>query len=316
MPSILITGADGFVGSYLLPALVDSFDGNVTITATYLLNEPKHIQGITWHQLDISKREDVFSLVANVKPDRVIHLAAISHVPTADSAVELTWQVNVLGSVYLFDAIKKHVPLCSILYISSSEVYGKSFQEHNKITETACLQPMNVYATSKAAVDMLCANYVAQGLKILRLRPFNHIGPGQAENFVISAFSSQIAAIEKHEQQPIIKVGNLSVVRDFLDVRDVVSAYITILKKIDDIESGEVINIASSNGYKIGDLLEILLSFSSINISVEVDEARLRPVEIESAIGSYEKINRIMGWLPKYKIDETLKAVIEEWRCK
>ena len=319
MQKILITGANGFVGHYLINELGSAYD----IVACYFDDkQPQSVKptnsdvNVSWLALDISDRESVFTIIKDTQPDFIIHLAAISHVPTATSNAELTWQTNVMGSVAIFDAVKAHQPQCCVLYISSSEVYGKSFAQHERVDESVCLQPMNVYATTKASIDMLAENYASLGVKIIRIRPFNHIGPGQAENFVVPAFASQIARIEAGKQEPEIKVGNLSAIRDLLDVRDVVRAYALMIKNADKLKAGTIINIASGKGYKIEDLLNKLLKLSNTDIKISIDESRLRPVEIKSAVGNADAAKQLLDWQAQFSIDDSVADVLEEWRAK
>ncbi len=318
MSSILVTGANGFVGPYLLDALEQQGANDQVIHACYYDEQTTSIDdsAVQWHHINIANREEAYSLIQETSPDYLIHLAAISHVPTAGSAIELTWQVNVMGSLYLFEAIRKFAKDCRIIFISSSEVYGESFKKHDPVDENVCLQPLNTYATSKAAVDLLSAQLATEGTRIIRLRPFNHIGPGQAENFVIPAFASQIAKIEAGLQPPVIQVGNLSVLRDFLDVRDVVQAYVKVLQDYDKLQNGAAYNISSGQGHKIETLLDSLCRMAKVDVSVEVDASRVRAVEIQSAVGDSSLLQQTLGWAPEYSIGQTLQDVLNEWRGK
>ncbi len=318
MASILITGANGFVGPYLVAALQEDFTDNLVIHACYFGEPPKTDTGsnVQWHKLNIADRNDVDDLLQKTTPDYLVHLAAISHVPTASSSAELTWQINVMGSLYLFEAVRKFAKDCRIVFASSSEVYGSSFKEFSTVDENACLHPLNAYATTKAAIDLLAAQLAGEGVKIIRLRPFNHIGPGQMDNFVVPAFASQIARIESGVQDPVIKVGNLSAIRDFLDVRDVVRVYSLVLQRFDKLPNGSVYNIASGHGYKIETLLDKLCAQSLVDVKIEQDSSRMRPIEIPRAVGDARQIQNALGWLPVHSIDQTLKNVLDEWRAK
>ena len=318
MISILVTGANGFVGPYLLRALEKSLNKECVIHACYFDKNSEYAdtERVKWHPLDITNQQEVVSLVRNILPDYLIHLAAISHVPTADAAIQKTWQVNVMGSIYLFEAIHDFCSKCCSIFVSSSEVYGESFKETEKVTEDSCLQPLNVYAASKAAIDLLARQMASNETKIIRLRPFNHVGPGQTEDFVLPAFAAQIARIEAGHQEPVLKVGNLSAVRDFLDVRDVVDAYVCVLNNFDKLQNGAAYNISSEKGYKIEELLEKLCQIADCEVKIVKDPARLRKVEIASAVGSSERLQTSLGWKPRYKMEQTLNEILEEWRAK
>jgi len=318
LPTILVTGANGFVGGHFLQILQAEHAGKYNIIATYLgeIPESHKISGIDWVMLDISNKSEVYSAIQKSKPDFVLHLAAVSHVPTASAAIEQTWQINVMGSLYLFEAIKEYAPECGIIFVSSSEVYGESFKDKPELDETACLSPMNSYASSKAAIDLLSAQLAHDGQRIIRVRPFNHVGPGQTENFVVPAFASQIARIEAGQQEEVIRVGNLSAIRDFLDVRDVVQAYIQLIENFDSIEKGSVFNIASGNGKTISTLLDMLLEQSPADVTVEQEAKRMRPVEINNAVGNADKLKKQIGWQPVITIEQTLTDVLTEWRSK
>ena len=319
MPSILVTGANGFVGYYLLSALETHYAGKkLDIVACYHGDIPEASKrfNVKWFELDITNHEMVAGLVKEIKPEYVVHLAAISHVPTANSSIERTWQINVMGSLHLFETIKKYTDKSNVFFISSSEVYGRSFIDTCPVIEGTCLNPMNIYASTKAAVDLLIGHYGDERHKFIRVRPFNHIGPGQTENFVVPAFASQIARIEKGQQAPVIKVGNLSAIRDLLDVRDVISAYILMIEKVEEIDNGAAINIASGIGYKIGDLLDKLLEMTDVDITIETDENRLRPSEIARAIGDASLAKDLLGWNPQLDIKTTLSDVLNEWRTR
>ena len=318
MPSILITGANGFVGPYLLDSLQGAFSNDVVIHACYY--DEQNLQPasdlLKWHSLNISSREHVYSLVQEISPDYVIHLAAVSHVPTANAAIERTWEINVMGSLYLFDAIRMFAKNCRVIFISSSEVYGESFKQHESVTEDCCLQPLNSYAASKSAIDLLSKHLAAEGMNIIRLRPFNHIGPGQTDNFVVPAFASQVAKIEAGIQPPVIKVGNLSAIRDFLDVRDVVNAYTRVVQNFDRLKNGAAYNISSGRGYKIESLLDSLCNMAQVEVVIEKDPGRMRNIEIERAVGDSSLLQKSIEWIPEYSLEQSLQDVLTEWRQK
>lgn len=314
-PRILLTGATGFVG----PRLLAHLKSGVFATAEYLVWDyrPQDPKPDPRTHIDICSAAAVATSVAAFRPTHIVHLAAQSHVPTSYINPQLTWQVNVMGSLNLFEAVKKHAPKAGIVFISTSEVYGRSFQGGQTLDESALLQPLNPYAASKAAADLMAGQYAAQGLRIVRLRAFNHIGPGQREDFVASAFAAQIARIESDPSlDPVIRTGNLEVQRDFLAVNDVVRAYSLVLGKIFELPFGSIFNICSGVPVKIGDLLAGLLKHARRPISIEIDPARLRPSEMPLVLGSSAAARQILDWKPEAQLLEILPQILEAWRLK
>ncbi|PXA96505.1 hypothetical protein DMC18_01230, partial [Caulobacter sp. D5] len=189
--------------------------------------------------------------------------------------------------------------------------YGRSFQSGVLIDETALLQPSNAYAASKAAADILVRQSAEAGLKTLVLRPFNHIGPGQANLFVIPAFASQIARIELELQPPVLKVGSLDDERDFLDLDDVIDAYLAVIDARASLAPGTVFNVASGRPRRIGDMLERLVSLTSAKIKVEVDASRLRGGAPTSYGGDASRLREAVGWTPRRDVLDTVARILD-----
>ena len=309
---ILVTGATGFVGPRLLQALRQgAFSAAELLVWDYQPDQPSSLTNV-----NLCVSAEVVASVAAFKPTHVIHLAAQSHVPTSFAKPELTWNVNVMGSLHLFEALKQHCPSALTVFVSSSEVYGRSFASGVPADERTVLQPMNPYAASKAAADMMAGQYAELGMKILRLRPFNHIGPGQREEFVASAFAAQIARIEAGLQRPVIRVWNRDSRRDFLDVADVVQGYVAALEHGTTLAPGEVINLCRGETWQISTLLRQLLDLSCVAIAIEQDPKRMRPSDIPIAQGSAAKARQLLGWTPAIALEQTLKNVLDDWRDK
>lgn len=280
---ILVTGAGGFVGGHLLTEISARFPAASVHTDHF----------------DVTDAEAVAAAVAAFRPDACVHLAAIASVPEARRDPARTFAVNLGGTLNLAKAILDHAPECRMVYAGSSETYGGSFRAGIALDETALLEPLNVYAASKAAADLTLGAMAAEsGLRVVRFRPFNHTGPGQSEAFVIPAFAAQIARIEAGEQEKVIRVGNLEPERDFLHVADVVLAYALALEKFDDLPNGAVFNLASGTPRRIGDILAAMIARASVPIEVEIDPERLRPVEIMRAAGNADKAYRLLNWNP------------------
>jgi nucleoside-diphosphate-sugar epimerase len=295
---ILVTGASGFVGRHLLPLLASSFPG-VEIFA---------------RRLDVTQHDPVSQAVRDARPDACIHLAAISSIMGAKCDPDQAWLVNLSGTLNLARALVIHAPESQLLFASSSEIYGKSFQSGLALDETALLAPMNSYAATKAAADLALGAMANDGLRVVRLRPFNHTGPGQSGAFVVPAFACQVARIEAGRQPPRLTVGNLDSLRDFLDVRDVCGAYISCLRAAAELAPGTIVNIASGTPRRIGDILQQLLQMADLRAEIVTDNERMRRSETVSASGNAMRAGQLLGWKPTIPWTQTLEDVLADWR--
>lgn len=310
---VLLTGACGFVGQILLPMMLDK---GYRVTCISSGSDFLDTKCGEWMTLDINDAEAVSNAIQELQPSHVVHLAAVSHVPTSFRDPYRTWQTNVIGTLNILEAIRKHSNDSFFLFVSSSEVYGDSFKEKRLLTEGARVAPMNPYAASKCAAELTVREYFRQGISGVIVRPFNHIGPGQSSEFVTASFAKQIAEIEAGKQAPILRVGNLEAQRDFLDVRDVCSAYMILLELSSTVFESRVFNIASGKPRRISDLLTLLLQQSSLAVSVEEDSKLMRPSDIALAGGSCQLFYKETGWQPQYDIDSTLGDLLAYWREK
>lgn len=310
--SALVTGFDGFVGPYLAQYLLSRHRkvfGTIYNKKKWNPQTPSVISDKTMKKtaalpVDLENYKNVRELVQKIKPDEVYHLAGISHVPTSWANPRSTFSINVMGTVHLLEAIRELGKDTRILIVSSAEVYGTPGQGELPTKENCPLRPENPYAASKAAIDLLARQWSDYPrLHIVRVRPFSHTGPGQTPDFACPAFAHQVAAISRGIAPPIIKVGNLSVKRDFTDVRDVVKAYFLALQKGLD---GEVYNVCSGKSRLLTSILKTLKSFCDRKISVEIDPERFRPSDIPETRGSYAKLSRITGWSPEILFRQTL----------
>jgi GDP-4-dehydro-6-deoxy-D-mannose reductase len=300
--TILVTGAGGFVGQHLLPYLQASFPAT-KIVGTGLTPGMHEV-------LDITNRDAVEGVISRFQPDFCVHLAGIAAVGTARADPRRAWDVNLHGTLNLADAISAVAPHCRLIFISSADCYGTSFKPGLPLDETALLAPINLYGATKAAAELALGAMAGEGLRLLRLRPFNHTGPGQTEDFVIPAFASQIARIEAGLAPPEIAVGALDPERDFLDIRDVCNAYKMCIEKFDYIPNNLVINIASGRAVKIATLVDTLLGMAKCQILVRQDQSRLRPVDIPRTIGNPSAARLLLEWEPHLKIEQTLESVL------
>lgn len=313
---ILVTGSDGFVGRWLLKALVSRLpDGGRIVGAT---RTESLLPGIETVALDITDQQRVAAVVQSVRPDCIIHLAAVTAVQESRRAPRRTWAVNVDGTLNLAQAVLDAVPSARLLFASTSEVYGATFKSWTgPLHEGALLDPANPYAASKAAADLMMGQMARDGLRAIRFRPFNHTGPGQTEDFVVPAFAAQIARIERGLQEPVMRVGNLEAHRDFLDVRDVAGAYAEAALSRSDAElsPGTILNLASGVPRRISDVLQALLDRSRVPIRIEPDPARMRPNDVPLAVGDASRARSLLRWSPTVRWEATLDAVLEHWRA-
>lgn len=311
---ILVTGASGFVGQHLLRQLRQDFPAATLVAAERGDHCPGADQTLP---MDLERPEAMAELVRQAAPDAILHLAAQAAVGEAFANPTRTWRLNLLGTLALADATLAHAPEASFLFISSAEVYGLTFRDRDApLDEDAPMRPANPYAASKAACDIALGEMALRGLRVLRLRPGNHAGPGQGEGFAVAAFARQIALIEAGRQEPVMRVGALDRWRDFLDVRDVCAAYSLALREAGRLEPGAVFNIASGTARRIGDVLQGLLSRSTTAITVREDPSRLRPTDVPRTVGDATRLREALGWVPRVGWDETLDAVLADWRAR
>lgn len=296
--TILVTGATGFVGRHLIPALAAAYPEAAILTPA----------------LDVRNAAEVDAFVRAKLPDVLIHLAAVSAIAVAQQTPDLAWQVNLRGTMNLAWALMRHAPDCQMLFISSADAYGGSFRAGLELNEDAPLAPMNVYAETKAVADLALGGMAAQGLSVVRLRPFNHTGPGQSSGFVVAAFARQIARIAAGIQKPVVQVGNIETWRDFLDVRDVCAAYVACIARRDSLPPGTILNLASGRARRIGDILTDLAALAGVAVEIQVDASRIRNTDIRMACGNAEHARNLLGWMPVISWEKTLRDVLNDCR--
>lgn len=311
----LITGVSGFAGSFLAEHLVKK---NLETTGIYLqeaslVNIAKIRDKIDLFKLDLSDRDTVFSFIKESKPDYIFHLAALTSPGDSFEDPYTTIENNIKAELNILEALRKlNFTETRVLVVSSAEIYGLVDKKDLPIDENTSLKPTNPYAVSKITQDFLGLQYyLSYDLNIVRVRPFNHIGPRQSDKFVVSAFAKKIAEIEKGKRKPILTVGNLKTKRDFTDVRDIVKAYLFSLEKG---ISGDVYNLGSGRSYEISEILNKLLSLSNSKIQIEEDKSLFRPADNPDLICNCEKFTKLTGWKPEISLDQTLTDTLDYWR--
>jgi len=310
----LITGITGFAGSHLAELLLKK--NHEVYGAVRWRSKTENIEHIRKQlklvEADLLDAHSMENLIKKTKPDYIFHLAAQSFVLSSWHAPAHTLNLNIIGQVNLFEAIRE-VGINPVIQIAcSSEEYGLVYPNEVPIKETNPLRPLSPYGVSKVAQDMLGWQYFeSYGMKIVRTRGFNHTGPRRGDVFAESTFAKQIAEIEKGKKKPIIEVGNLKAKRDYTDVRDMVRAYLLAVEKG---KPGEVYNICSGKAYPIKDILDTLLSLSKKKIKIKIDPQRLRPSDVEILLGDCSKFKRTTGWETKINIERTLEDLLNYWR--
>lgn len=314
---ILITGVTGFVGLHFLDYL------NTKEPGSSVLGIARHIAGldsakyphlnITLRQIDLLDKEAVGKVLVEFAPEHILHLASVS-------SVALSWQMpleSFVNNTNIFLNLVEQVRVtgipCRILSVGSSEEYGDVPESELPLTEFHSLQPVSPYAVARVSQEMLSSIY-AKGYKldIVISRSFNHIGPGQKDKFVISSFARQLVQLARNTD-PVKKIitGDLNIIRDFLDVRDVVKAYYLLLTKG---KSGEVYNICSGRGILLKDIITKMSEALNITTIVEINPALIRPNENRKITGSYKKLHTDLGWAPELTLEESISDLISYWQ--
>jgi GDP-4-dehydro-6-deoxy-D-mannose reductase len=310
---ILVTGAAGFVGGHLRDALRLAFRDAWLIAAIHRRPAMGWDENVT---LDLTDAAGLAGQLAAIAPDAVVHLGAQANVAQSFRDVAATWEANLTATLNLGAALLQARPACRLLFASTGEIYGLSFQQGVALDENAPLAPGNPYAAAKAAADIALGEMALRGLEVVRMRPFNHVGPGQSEGYAVAAFARQIALIEAGRQPPVMAVGALERWRDFLDVRDVCAAYAQALAQWERLPNGIALNIASGVPRRIGDVLAGLLARSAVAIRVEEAAHALRPNDVIRSLGDADRARAMLGWQPMIDWEMTLDDVLADWRAR
>ena len=294
----LVTGATGFVGPHLIEHLHAEGDD---VTAT------DRSTG-----LDLADAAAVTALLGSTRPEVIYHLAGDSDVGASWSHPLSTFRANAEATLILLDAAR-HAGVERVVVIGSADVYGKVADHELPLTEASELRPTSPYAASKVAADFVALQaFLGYGLGAVRVRAFNHIGPGQSDRFVAPAIACRIATNEL-DGSDVVPVGNLDARRDLTDVRDVVRAYRLLAQHGD---GGAVYNVCSGAAVHIGDLAERLVSMAATPMRLEPDPALLRPVDIPVLVGDNRRLVEATGWCPTYSIDDTLTDLMADCRSR
>jgi GDP-4-dehydro-6-deoxy-D-mannose reductase len=302
---VLITGIQGFSGRHLCAYLLRN---GCAVSGLDLTPEPP-APGVTVHVGDLRDPDSVDRVLRTVRPACIVHLAALT---TRQAPLEALHEVNVRGTVHLFESVRRAELDPVVVLASSSAVYGLVRAEELPISERQPFRPVDGYAVSKIAQEMLSYTYwVRYGLRVVRTRAFNLVGPGQPSTLACSSFARQIAEIEAGRAAPVLRVGRLTAQRDFVDVRDAVEAYWLLAQRG---EPGEVYNVCSEQASPIETCLTLLLGMARVPIAVEQDPARMQPVDVPVSVGDGGLLYGRTGWRPRISLAKSLADLLAGWR--
>jgi GDP-4-dehydro-6-deoxy-D-mannose reductase len=312
---ILITGVTGFAGGFLADALLKQAE--VRLTGVGRESQwplaTQHLAGrVELHGLDLCNSAKIESLLRQFQPEQIYHLAGYAHVGRSFQEPHAAWAGNLNATLALYDAVHRWGGRPRILYVSSGQIYGEPERPDQAFDERSPLRPSSPYGASKAAADLASFQYTrSPGLDIIRVRPFNHIGPRQSPDFAVSHFAKQIADIERNRKPPLLETGNLSSLRDLTDVRDMVRAYILLTEKGG---TGEVYNAAAGEVHSMQSLLDRLLGMARLRVEVRPQSAQARATDPSAIRADASRLRKEIGWTPAFSLDQTLSDTLDYWR--
>lgn len=317
MKRILVTGAAGFVGRHALGALASAAGPSDRIVGIGRGGPETLPEGVEFRQLDLLDEAALTAFVAEYRPTDILHLAAMASVQQSADAPAETWRVNVVGLLNLAEALARSARGANVFFVSSGEVYGRAFLAGHALSEDVEPVPLGAYARSKWFGEEILRDVLPKaGLRLVILRPFNHIGPGQDERFVVPSFAGQIARIEAGRVPPVLEVGNLDACRDFLPIGDVVRAYVALIARGGSIASGTVFNIASGVPRSIASVLSDLRRHATVPFEVRIAPDRMRPSDIPVSAGDASRLSAAIAWAPTADWDAALADALAEARTK
>ncbi|MDQ2984967.1 MAG: GDP-mannose 4,6-dehydratase [Actinomycetota bacterium] len=282
--AVSVTGAQGFAGRHLLERL-----GADALPA----------------EVDVTEPAAVVEAIREAQPRAVVHLAAQSSVAASWEDAAEAWNVNVLGTVNVLEAVRTQQPEARVLFPSTGEVYGRASELPTP--ESAPVAPVSPYAATKGAAELACAQFARSGGDVIVARSFNHEGPGRDERFAIGSWTRQIAQLEE-AGDGVLEVGDLSAERDLTDVRDVVRAYELLLDP--QVEPGTY-NVASGRSVPMAEVVELLVGLARCSVEVEPRQDRMRPADIPAMRGDASKLERATGWRPEIPLEQTLSDALD-----
>ena len=309
---VLITGVGGFVGFHLAKHLAER---SATVLGLGMETAPARTAALLaaeW-RTDVCDLEGVEAALREGAPDAVVHLAAQSSAAWSFDQPARTFEINVLGTVRLLEAVRRAASHARVLVVGTGDAYGPQI-EGTRVSEDAGFRPTNPYALSKATADgiaEMCGRM--WDLDVVRTRSFGHLGPGQETRFAVPSWCRQIAEIETSGKEPILRVGNLDVTRDLTDVRDIAEAYARLLERG---RSGVAYNVCAGVGTRLRAVAESLCERSHVSVRVVTDPARVRAADIPYLVGDPARIHQDIGWSATVPLERTLDETLEDWRSR
>lgn len=314
---ILITGVTGFVGGYLVEALWQRGERDIVGTSRSRQWRPEwyHLtQCAELRSCDLCDGPALLELLDDVRPDQIYHLAGYANAGKSFEEPDAAWAGNLTATRTLYETVHRWGGQPRILFVGSGLIYGDPPQSGQPLGEDCLLRPVNPYAASKAAADLVSYQYARfPGLNIIRARPFNHIGPRQAPHYAVAHFARQIAAIGLQQQPALLDTGNLSAQRDLTDVRDVVEAYIQLMENG---LTGDAYNVASGETHAMQDIVDRLLRLAGVTVQIRQQPRLVRMAENLSVCGDARKLHDLTGWTRRYTLDQTLANTLDYWRAQ
>jgi len=321
MKSILITGISGFVGGHFTRFIINKqpdYDIHGVSRSKpawdFIANRDLILNEITFHQCDLLDSKKINEIIGEIQPDYILHLASFSSVSQSWREPLASFLNNTNAFLNIIEAVRIQGSNTKILSIGSSEEYGIVKKSDLPLTEKKPVAPANPYAVARVSEEHLAQIYATgYHLNICCTRSFNHIGPGQSDQFVVSSIAKQFAEIAIHHKKPVIKIGAGSIIRDFIDIEDVIRAYDAIFEKG---VTGEVYNVCSGRGHSINDIVKSLSELTQTPVTVEHNTNLLRPIDNPVLIGNYRKLQTITGWKPECPIEKSLEKIHTYWLNK
>ena len=310
MKRVLVTGAGGFVGTHLVPYL---HERGFEVWGSFHRKPKRFLFPIHWVQADLTDYYETLNLIARSRPHYLFHLAGQTVPSQSWKNPSRTFKLNVASSLFLLEAVLRFSPDARVVFFSSGQVYGTTFWAQKRVSEKDPASPVGPYAGSKLLMEMAALNFFKEhGVSVVIARAFNQTGPGQKKTYVLSDFCQQIALMERKKRPPVLEVGNVSLTRDFIHVRDSIRAYDLLARRG---KAGEIYNVGSGKGVRLSDVLDFLAEESRVRFTVKTLSSRLRRNDPPHAVLDPSKI-KALGWRPQESIWDALRELLEEWRQK
>jgi len=315
----LITGFSGFVSKYFVEYLNRIQEKvnilGIDVAEPYFDFEHSDNNDIKFSKVDLLDKNKVRRIILRFQPDFILHLASFSSVAFSWMKPVFSFNNNTNIFLNLLEAVKETGIKCRVLSVGSSEEYGIVKDEDLPLSESTKLNPISPYAVARVSQELLSKIYVdGYGLNIVMTRSFNHIGPRQKEVFVVSSFAKQMVEIKKkNRSKGVLPVGNLKIVRDFLDVRDVVKAYYLLFKKG---KNGEIYNVCGGKGIVLKEIINCIAGYLKIKVELKVEQSLVRPNDNPVIIGNNKKIRDELGWQPEIPLEKSIADICDYWMSR